>query len=76
VAKTQEAPGLLRQIDQTRQTLQAKGKRAALTALESYVTARADMVDYPRFIQKGFDIGSGPGEAFCKTLTMRLKGSG
>jgi len=76
LAKTQGASGLLRQIDQTRRTLRASGKRKALTALENYVSERAAMVDYPTFIAKGFDIGSGPVEAFCKTLTMRLKGSG
>ena len=26
--------------------------------------------------QDGFDVGSGPTESFCKTLTARLKGSG
>jgi len=33
------------------------------------------MVDYPTFLEAGFDLGSGPTEAFCKTLTARLKGS-
>jgi len=28
------------------------------------------------FLKEGFDIGSSPTEAFCKTLTSRLKGSG
>jgi hypothetical protein len=37
---------------------------------------RADMLDYPTYRQKGFDVGSGPTEAACKTLTLRLKGSG
>jgi hypothetical protein len=76
VAKTQGAAGLFRQIDQTRRTVRASGKRQALTALETYLLPRAAMVDYPTFIHKGLDIGSGPTEAFCKTLTMRLKGSG
>jgi hypothetical protein len=34
------------------------------------------MLDYPTYRQKGFDMGSGSTEAFCKTLTSRLKGSG
>ena len=35
-----------------------------------------DMLDYPAFRAKGYDLGSGPTESFCKTLTSRLKGSG
>jgi hypothetical protein len=31
---------------------------------------------YPEFQAKGWQIGSGPTEATCKTLTARLKGSG
>ena len=34
------------------------------------------MLDYPAFLAEGFDLGSGPTEAFLKTLTRRLKGSG
>jgi len=34
------------------------------------------MCDYPKFVERGWQIGSGPTEAFCKTLTTRLKGSG
>jgi hypothetical protein len=30
----------------------------------------------PEFIEKSWQIGSGPTEATCKTLTARLKGSG
>jgi len=31
---------------------------------------------FPAYRAKGWDIGSGVREAFCKTLTSRLKGSG
>jgi hypothetical protein len=34
------------------------------------------MIKYPEFLAKGWQIGSGPTEATCKTLTARLKGSG
>jgi len=37
---------------------------------------RLDMLDYAKFIAAGYDIGSGPTEAMCKTLTRRLKGGG
>ena len=37
---------------------------------------RREMIAYPAFQTKGWQIGSGPTEATCKTLTARLKGSG
>lgn len=50
--------------------------RAAADRLISYVSERRDMIRYPEFRAKGWQIGSGPTEATCKTLTARLKGSG
>jgi len=63
-------------IRQTRKKFRAKNKREQLRKLEQYVSERIEMLDYPKFRKLGFDIGSGPTEAFCKTLTARLKGSG
>jgi hypothetical protein len=51
-------------------------KRAAADALMHYVSERREMIRYPEFEAKGWQIGSGPTEANCKTLTARLKGSG
>jgi predicted nucleic acid-binding protein len=34
------------------------------------------MIRYPEFLQKGWQIGSGPTEAMCKTNTARLKRCG
>jgi hypothetical protein len=34
------------------------------------------MIKHPGFQEKGGQIGSGPTEATCKTLTARLNGSG
>jgi hypothetical protein len=51
-------------------------KRAAADTLLNYVSERRDMIQYPMFQEKGWQIGSGPTEATCKTLTARLKGSG
>jgi len=59
-----------------RKKVRAKGKRKALASLIGYIGRRADMLDYPRFIEREYEIGSGPTEAFCKTLTSRLKGPG
>jgi hypothetical protein len=51
------------------------GRRAA-DRLIGYVGERREMIRYPEFRAKGWQIGSGPTEATCKTLTARLKGSG
>jgi hypothetical protein len=53
-----------------------RGKRTAADRLLNYVSERREMIRYPEFLEKGWQIGSGPTEATCKTLTARLKGSG
>jgi hypothetical protein len=50
--------------------------RPAADRLGNYVGERREMIKYPEFQAKGWQIGSGPTEATCKTLTARLKGSG
>jgi hypothetical protein len=50
--------------------------RPAADRLVNYVSDRREMIGYPEFRAKGWQIGSGPTEATCKTLTARLKGSG
>jgi hypothetical protein len=59
-----------------RAALRGPAKRRAADSLLGYVSERCDMIRYPEFIEKGWQIGSGPTEATCKTLTARLKGSG
>jgi hypothetical protein len=56
--------------------LTLKHGRAAADRLVNYVSERREMIRYPAFRSKGWQIGSGPTEATCKTLTARLKGSG
>lgn len=68
--------GLLVKIHETQRPVRSPVKRETLRKLEQYVAKRVEMLDYPSFRAQGFDIGSGPTEAFCKTLTARLKGSG
>jgi hypothetical protein len=53
-----------------------KRGRTAADRLVNYVSERREMIRYPEFQAKGWQIGSGPTEATCKTLTARLKGSG
>jgi hypothetical protein len=50
--------------------------RPAADRAVNYVSERRDMIRYPEFRAKGWQIGSEPTEAPCKTLTARLKGSG
>ncbi len=51
-------------------------KRKTLQSLHGYIARRIEMLDYPRYLAEGFQIGSGPTEAQCKSLTSRLKGRG
>lgn len=53
-----------------------RNQRQRADQLLNYVGERRDMIRYPEFQDKGWQIGSGPTEATCKTLTARLKGSG
>jgi hypothetical protein len=53
-----------------------RGQRTAADRFLNYVSERREMIKYPEFLAKGWQIGSGPTEATCKTLTARLKGSG
>ena len=51
-------------------------KRTAADGLLNYASERRSMIRDPEFAAKGWQIGSGPTESCCKTLTQRLKGSG
>lgn len=51
-------------------------KRAAAKRLMQYAAERADIIRYPEFRKKHWQIGSGPTEAECKTTTARVKGRG
>lgn len=51
-------------------------QRNAADALLGYITERRPMIRYPEFRQRGWQIGSGPTEAQCKSATQRLKSRG
>ena len=51
-------------------------QRQAIQGLQGYIGKRLEMLDYPRFLAEDFQIGSGPTEAQCKSLSGRLKGRG
>jgi hypothetical protein len=56
--------------------LEEETKREAGDRLLNYACERRDMINYPEFREKGWQIGSGPTESRCKTSTSRLKGRG
>jgi hypothetical protein len=49
-------------------------KRKAADRLLNYVSERREMIRYPQFRDKGWQIGSGPTESQCKLTVGRLKG--
>lgn len=59
-----------------RATLRNRAHKQAADRLLHYVGERRDMIQYPEFSAKGWQIGSGPTESRCKTSTARLKGRG
>jgi hypothetical protein len=71
-----DVDAVLDEIMQQRLRVRARGKQAALARLRNYVGERVTMLDYAACRAKGWDIGSGPTESLCKTMTARLKGSG
>lgn len=51
-------------------------RRKKADKLLHYVAQRQDMIAYDKFIEKGWNIGTGPMEAMCKAITRRIKGPG
>jgi hypothetical protein len=71
-------PGpVLAAVDALAKTLRrSPPKREALRRLRGYVADRVDLLDYPRFRRRGWDVGSGPTEACGKDLAARVRGVG
>jgi hypothetical protein len=44
--------------------------------LVNYFADNEHRTDYPKYREQGLDVGSGPTEAACKIVGMRMKGSG
>lgn len=61
---------------QWRAGLARSRKRRAADRLLNYVSTRREMIRYPAFRERGWQIGSGPTESQCKLCTKRLKGHG
>ncbi len=67
---------LLDRLKECYDNLDDEIKQEELRKLRQYICKRIHMTDYPEFIQRGYDIGSGPTESLCGRLTDRLKGPG
>jgi hypothetical protein len=76
VFKHQGYAAALEKLLAWRGTLKSPKKRKAADRLLAYVVERREMIAYPEFLAKAWDIGSGPTESRCKVATRRLKGSG
>ena len=52
-------------------------KTESLTKLINFISRRKDRIDYPRLLQMGYRVDSGPIESSCKNVVQRrMKGSG
>ena len=67
---------VLAAIEALRKKVRAKPKLESLRLLHQYIIERLEMVEYRQARARGWDIGSGPTEAACKNLTLRLKRTG
>jgi len=67
---------VLAAIDELHKKMRSPAKKESLRRLRRYLVERWEMVEYPQALARGWDIGSGPTEAMCKNLTLRLKRTG
>jgi hypothetical protein len=70
------ASSVLAAIEALQKKLRSADKLEALRLLRNDLVDRWEMVEYRQAIAQGWDIGSGPTEAMCKNLTLRLKRTG
>jgi hypothetical protein len=76
-AKRAGAAPVLDAIDAlARRVRRSPARREALRQLRGYVAERREMLNYPRFRRRGWDIGSGPTGGGGKTLAWRVRGPG
>jgi len=75
-AKRSDVSGMLAAIELLEKKYRSAVKKQSLRRLREYIQERREMLDYATALQGGWDIGSGPTEATCKTLTLRLKRPG
>jgi len=76
VAKHEGYETLRDRIVEWKEGLRGGAAMKAGELLLKYVTDRREMIQYPKFLEKGRQIGSGPTESMCKATTQRIKGRG
>jgi hypothetical protein len=74
--KEQGVKPVLLAIGELDKKVRSPAKKKQLRLLREYLAKRLEMVDYKDALSRGWDIGSGPTEAMCKNLTLRLKRTG
>lgn len=67
---------VLGHIKDLEKRFRSEEKLEALRLLYNYLSHRYEMLDYRRARAMGWHVGSGPTEAMCKNLTLRLKRTG
>ena len=75
-AKASDVTGMLAEIDQLGKKVRSAAKKKSAADLRQYISERDTMLEYAKALDNEMDIGSGPTEASCKTLTLRLKRPG
>ena len=75
-AKASDVAGMLAAIGELGRKVRSPAKKKSAAGLKDYISERKKMLGYAEAVKTGKDIGSGPTEASCKTLTLRLKGPG
>lgn len=75
-AKRSDVTGMLAAIEALQKRARSPTQKQSLRRLRAYIDERREMLGYRKALDEGWDIGSGPTEATCKTLTLRLKRPG
>jgi len=73
-AKHEGYEALREQLQEWKGGLRGTSHRQAAEQVLNYVTDRREMIRYPKFLERGRRIGSGPTESMCKATTQRIKG--
>jgi len=74
--KTRGIRSVLLAIGELEKKMRSPVKKKELRRLRNYLLKRLEMLDYKGALSRKWDIGSGPTEAMCKNLTLRLKRTG
>lgn len=75
-ARKSDINAMLAAVDTLGKKVRSAVKKTSVKGLRHYIGERREMLDYAKALAEGWDIGSGPTEATCKTLTLRIKRSG